>query len=97
MICCLYMMQSQTMTDLAVTCQKMQYWNCWMVMMQMIRQNLINKIVSRNMHFEMEQESIENEDKTWIEIETVKEQHERMNELMGFDINDLIVDDDADE
>ena len=45
----------------------------------------------------MEQESIENEDKTWIEIETVKEQHERMNELMGFDINDLIVDDDADE
>lgn len=66
-------------------------------MMQMIRQNLINKIVSRNMHFEMEQESIENEDKTWIEIETVKEQHERMNELMGFDINDLIVDDDADE
>ena len=68
-----------------------------MVMMQMIRQNLIKKIVSRNMHFEMEQESIENEDKTWIEIETVKEQHERMNELMGFDINDLIVDDDADE
>ena len=66
-------------------------------MMQMIRQNLIKKIVSRNMHFEMEQESIENEDKTWIEIETVKEQHERMNELMGFDINDLIVDDDADE
>lgn len=66
-------------------------------MMQMIRQNLINKIVSRNMHFEVEQESIENEDKTWIEIETVKEQHERMNELMGFDINDLIVDDDADE
>ena len=68
-----------------------------MVMMQMIRQNLINKIVSRNMHFEVEQESIENEDKTWIEMETVKEQHERMNELMGFDINDLIVDDDADE
>ena len=66
-------------------------------MMQMIRQNLINKIVSRNMHFEVEQEAIENEDKTWIEIETVKEQHERMNELMGFDINDLIVDDDADE
>jgi len=65
--------------------------------MQMIRQNLINKIVSRNMHFEVEQESIENEDKTWIEMETVKEQHERMNELMGFDINDLIVDDDADE
>lgn len=66
-------------------------------MMQMNRQNLINKIVSRNMHFEVEQEAIENEDKTWIEIETVKEQHERMNELMGFDINDLIVDDDADE
>ena len=65
--------------------------------MQMIRQNLINKIVSRNMHFEVEQESIENEDKTWIEMETVKEQHERMNELMGSDINDLIVDDDADE
>ena len=65
----------------------------------MLKQSLINRIISRKFHFTIEKEDNKEDGKfkTWIEIETVKEQHERMNELMGFDINDLIVDDDADE
>ena len=57
-----------------------------------------NRIISNKFHFDVKQESIENEDnRTWIEIETLKEHDERMNELCGFNINDFIVDDDADE
>ena len=53
-----------------------------------------NKIISDKFHFEVEQESIEKEDnRTWIEIETLKEHDEKMHKLMGFDINDLLSDD----
>ena len=52
----------------------------------MFKHGLINKIITRNMHFTIEKED-EKEDKkfkTWIEIETLEQRNDKQKELFEY-------------
>ena len=52
----------------------------------MLKQSLINRIISRNFHFTIEKED-EKEDrkfKTWIEFETLEQRKDKENELYEY-------------
>ena len=54
----------------------------------MFKQSLINKIISKNMHFTIEQEDHENHDdkkfETFIDFETLEQRKDKENELFEY-------------
>lgn len=47
----------------------------------MVKQCLINRIISKNLHFTAEKEDSSHEDETWIEVETLQEYNEKIDKL----------------
>lgn len=50
----------------------------------MFKHGLINKIITRNMHFTIEKEDDEKADETWIMIETLEQRNDKEKELFDY-------------
>ena len=56
----------------------------------MLKQSLINKIISSNMAFEMEKNEDSQDNETWIEVETLQEYNDKIDAYFKEMLGDLV-------